>query len=188
MTHSHLAALLAVLLISVGSSSCHFIETADGIAERAKSDMDSVAGMLPAPPPLPHELIQRARSKTSAYPPAEEGGYRYTLRGKRYRVMTREAALSYKETGTASFYGAEAGSQTANGERYDPLAMTAAHKTLPFGSHVRVTNLSNGRSATFRINDRGPFVRGRIIDVSAAGADELGFVSSGVTKVRVEVL
>jgi rare lipoprotein A len=93
------------------------------------------------------------------------------------------------EHGLASWYGGKFhGRRTASGEVYDQNAMTAAHKTLPFGTRVRVTNLKNGRSAVLRINDRGPFVRGRIIDVSRRAADHLGFRVDGVTKVEVQVV
>jgi rare lipoprotein A len=89
--------------------------------------------------------------------------------------------------GVASFYGGrEHGGPTASGERFNMHAMTAAHRTAPLGSHLKVTNLTNGRSVVVRINDRGPFVRGRIIDLSRAAADRLGFVSSGLTRVSVE--
>jgi rare lipoprotein A (peptidoglycan hydrolase) len=92
------------------------------------------------------------------------------------------------QTGQASWYGYEAGNMTATGERYNARAMTAAHRTLPFGTRVRVTNLRSGKSAIVRINDRGPFIRGRIIDLSAAAAEVVGIKSSGVGKVRVDVL
>jgi len=89
--------------------------------------------------------------------------------------------------GIASFYGREEhGGPTASGERFNMHAMTAAHRTAPLGSHLRVTNLRNGRSIVVRINDRGPFVKGRIIDLSRAAADRLGFVSAGLTRVSVE--
>ena len=100
----------------------------------------------------------------------------------------------YTETGIASYYGGEGqgtnfhGRNTANGEVYDMNALTAAHQTLPMPSLVRVTNLENGRSVVLRINDRGPFARGRIIDVSRRSAQLLGFESQGTAKVRVEVL
>jgi len=88
------------------------------------------------------------------------------------------------ETGRASWYGElHHGRPTANGERFDMNALTAAHRTLPFGTNVRVTNNKNGRSVIVTINDRGPFVRGRIIDVSPAAARVLGF--SGLTHVTV---
>jgi len=90
------------------------------------------------------------------------------------------------ETGRASWYALT--SRTASGERCDPNALTAAHRSLPFGTKVKVENLHNGRSVVVRINDRGPFVRGRIIDLTKAAASRLGFVRSGVTSVRVTVL
>lgn len=89
--------------------------------------------------------------------------------------------------GVASFYGrSEHGGPTASGERFDMRAMTAAHRTAPIGSRLRVTNLRNGRSVVVRINDRGPFVKGRIIDLSRAAAEQLDFVRSGVTRVSIE--
>ncbi|MCP4547760.1 MAG: septal ring lytic transglycosylase RlpA family protein [bacterium] len=92
-------------------------------------------------------------------------------------------------TGTASWYGGKYhGRTTANGETFDKNAMTAAHKTLPFGTRVRVTNLGNGRSVVVRINDRGPFIRGRIIDLSRKAAERLGFRKAGLAKVRVEII
>lgn len=92
-------------------------------------------------------------------------------------------------TGVASYYGRKFhGRRTANGERFDMNAMTAAHKTLPFGTRVRVTNPRNGRSVTVRINDRGPFIRGRTIDLSRAAAEELGMISSGHAQVELDVL
>jgi len=93
------------------------------------------------------------------------------------------------EEGLASYYALRFhGRRTASGERYDKDARTAAHRTHPFGTHVRVTNQTNGRTVNVRINDRGPFVRGRIIDLSHAAARELGMVRDGVVQVQVEVL
>jgi rare lipoprotein A len=95
----------------------------------------------------------------------------------------------YSETGIASWYGADFHAKsTANGEVYDMNELTAAHRTLPLPSLVRVTNLENGRSLTLRVNDRGPFARGRIIDVSRRGAQLLGFERQGTAKVRVDIL
>lgn len=97
--------------------------------------------------------------------------------------------FEYSETGIASWYGPGFhGKDTANGETYDQNDLTAAHRTLPMPSAVRVTNLENGRSIVLRINDRGPFARGRIIDVSRRGAQLLGFEKNGVAKVRVDIL
>jgi rare lipoprotein A len=99
----------------------------------------------------------------------------------------KEAVL-FTQTGEASWYGNEGGPLTATGERYNPQGMTAAHRTIAFGSKVRVTNLRSGRSAVVIINDRGPYAGGRIIDLSAAAAEAVGIKSSGVGKVRIEVL
>jgi rare lipoprotein A len=91
--------------------------------------------------------------------------------------------------GSASYYAAKFdGRRTASGERFDNGAMTAAHRTLPFGTLVRVTNLANGRSVVVRINDRGPFTRGRMIDVSRAAADELGLIARGHGMVELAVI
>jgi rare lipoprotein A len=88
------------------------------------------------------------------------------------------------ESGIAYVY-VHSGSKTASGERANPAGLTAAHRTLAFGTHVRVTNRRNGRSITVRINDRGPFVRGRVIDITPAGALSLGF--SGLAPVKLEL-
>ncbi len=97
--------------------------------------------------------------------------------------------FGYRETGIASWYGPGFhGKQTANGEIYDQMALTAAHRTLPMPSLVRVTNLDNGRSIKVRINDRGPFKNGRIIDLSYRAAQLLDFVRAGTAKVNVEIL
>ncbi len=92
-------------------------------------------------------------------------------------------------TGSISFYSEYfRGKRTANGERFDPDAMTLAHRSLPFGTQVKVTNLRNGRSVLLRVNDRGPFVRARIADVSKAAARALGFLRKGVTRAKLEVI
>jgi rare lipoprotein A len=97
--------------------------------------------------------------------------------------------FSYDETGIASWYGADFhGKNTANGEVFDLNELTAAHRTLPLPSVVQVTNLDNGRSIKLRVNDRGPYARGRIIDVSRHAAQLLGFEGSGTAKVRVKIL
>ena len=90
------------------------------------------------------------------------------------------------EIGRASWYSLT--SKTASGERCDPGALTAAHRSLPFGTKVKVENLKNGRSVVVRINDRGPFVGGRVIDLTRAAARRLGFISSGIARVRLTVL
>ncbi len=124
--------------------------------------------------------------------PAGQGGYRKT--GKPYKIAGRtyyplESAGGYDETGVASWYGRDFhGKLTANGERYDMHALSAAHKTLPLPTLVRVTNLENGRSMVVRVNDRGPFVKSRVIDLSYAAAKALGYDEKGTTRVRVQAL
>jgi rare lipoprotein A len=109
----------------------------------------------------------------------------YTVMGKSYYPIPD--ARRYVETGTASWYGTKFhGQATANGESYDLYGMTAAHKTLPLPSYVKVTNLDNGRQVTLRVNDRGPFYSDRIIDLSFAAAKKLGYAESGTARVRVE--
>jgi rare lipoprotein A len=95
----------------------------------------------------------------------------------------------YKTSGKASYYADKfQGRKTASGERYDQNAKTAAHRTLPFGTKVKVTNVKNGRSVVVRINDRGPFVKGRIIDLSRSAFARIGDPRAGVIRVKIEVL
>lgn len=113
--------------------------------------------------------------------------------GKPYQVggiwYYPKADYDYNETGIASWYGPGFdGKRTANGEVFDTNGLTAAHKTLPMPSMVRVTNLENGRSIAVRVNDRGPFSAGRIIDLSRRGAQLLGFIEKGTARVRVEIM
>jgi rare lipoprotein A len=100
-------------------------------------------------------------------------------------------AQSYEAAGQgeASYYGAElAGNRTASGERFDPRAFTCAHRSLPLGTMLRVTNLANGRSVTVRVNDRGPFARSRVLDMSLAAARDIDMVRSGRAIVRLEIV
>jgi rare lipoprotein A len=90
--------------------------------------------------------------------------------------------------GMASYYGNEAGSKTASGAHINPSALTAAHRSLPFGTKVRVTNQNNGRAVVVTINDRGPFVGGRVIDLSTGAAEVIGMKGAGVARVRLEVV
>ncbi len=111
----------------------------------------------------------------------------YTVLGKQYHVMDR--TRGYTEKGTASYYGAKFhGRRTSNQEVYDMYAFTAAHKTLPLPSFARVTNLDNGQSVVVRVNDRGPFHEGRVIDLSYAAAVKLGIVARGTGRVEVRAL
>lgn len=108
----------------------------------------------------------------------------YKVKGKTYTPLA--SAVGYKATGVASWYGAESGNRTASGARFHPHALTAAHKTLPIPSRVRVTNLKNGRSVEVLVNDRGPFKNNRLIDLSRGAAKEIGI--SGLADVSVEYL
>lgn len=123
-----------------------------------------------------------------AVPMPHQGKYKaatYTVLGSRYFPI--QDARHYKATGTASWYGTKFhGLDTANGETFDLYGMTAAHKTLPLPSYVKVTNLDNGRSVTLRVNDRGPFYSDRVIDLSFAAAKKLGYAEKGVARVTVE--
>jgi rare lipoprotein A len=98
----------------------------------------------------------------------------------------KEAATPLASHGVASFY--TEGTKTANGEKFDTHELTAAHRTLPFGTRLRVTNVATGRSVTVRVNDRGPFVPGRDVDVSYSAAETLGMVARGIAKVKLDVV
>ncbi|MBC9249261.1 hypothetical protein A9179_03115 [Pseudomonas alcaligenes] len=123
-----------------------------------------------------------------AVPMPHYGAYKanpYTVLGKTYYPLND--ARRYSALGTASWYGTKFhGQATANGEAYDLYGMTAAHKTLPLPSYVRVTNLENGKSVIVRVNDRGPFYSDRIIDLSFAAAKKLGYAEVGTARVKVE--
>jgi rare lipoprotein A len=146
------------------------------------------AAPTPVPPPPPANVggigdaVPREEPRSaSGNPPF------YEVAGHRYVVLA--SAAGYHERGVASWYGADFhGLRTATGERYDMFAMTAAHKTLPIPCYARVTNLSNGRSIVVRINDRGPFVSNRIIDLSYTAAIKLDMVRNGTAFVQVEAL
>lgn len=119
-------------------------------------------------------------------PPAQLGGFEpYRVRGRTYVPLKKWE--KYKEIGVASWYGGRFhGRTTANGERFDSReALTAAHRTLPFNVCAQVEHIPTGRSVMVRINDRGPFARGRLIDLSRAAAEELGVVNAGLVRVRI---
>ncbi|PIE60992.1 MAG: septal ring lytic transglycosylase RlpA family lipoprotein [Desulfobacterales bacterium] len=122
------------------------------------------------------------------YPLGTPGTQRpYTIKGKQYVPLS--TAQGYVETGRASWYGRKFhGRKTSNGETYNMYDMTAAHKTLPMNTWVKVKNLDTGKTITVRINDRGPFVAGRIIDLSYTAAKRIGMVGPGTARVRVTAL
>ena len=141
---------------------------------------DSVPGDIPDVDRIPEPTVRNE-------PKSRYGNRSYSVLGKRYQVL--ENAEGYDEVGIASFYGNKFhGRRTSNLEVYDMYAFTAAHKTLPLPSYARVTNLDNGRSIVVRVNDRGPFHPGRIIDLSYAAAVKLGYRDKGTARVEVKGL
>jgi peptidoglycan lytic transglycosylase len=140
-------------------------------------DLETIDGLSPK------EAIAQGRVKTSPY----------VVGGRRYVPMSVGESRSYRQTGLASWYGYETyhqkgGHMTANGEAFNPRGLSAAHKYLPLPTFVRVTNLENHRQIVVRVNDRGPFVKDRIIDLSAGAARKLGFYKKGTARVLVETV
>lgn len=134
-------------------------------------DLDTIADAVPRDEPL------------AAYGNMPE----YEVLGTVYRRL--ETSEDYEEEGTASWYGEEfQGRRTSSGEPYDMYGMTAAHRTLPLPSYVEITNLDNGNRVVVRVNDRGPFHGGRLIDVSYAAAHRLGMLGHGTARVRIRAL
>ena len=159
------------LVLSVFLSGCTAMEVAIDLAKKSSRDAKDTAS----------SLLGGVKAQ-----PRYKIGNPYEVNGIWYYP---ERDLSYDETGIASWYGDQfAGKLTANGEIFEPDIVSAAHKTLPMPSVVRVHNLDNGRSLVVRINDRGPFVSGRIIDLSREAARLLGFKDQGIARVRVQVM
>ncbi|MEZ8824850.1 septal ring lytic transglycosylase RlpA family protein [Vibrio amylolyticus] len=132
--------------------------------------------------------VEHIEDAVPQYEPYSLGGNgNYTLRGNDYTIIKN--AKGFTESGQASWYGKKFhGHLTSNGEIYDMYSMTAAHKTLPIPSYVKVTNTDNGKSTIVRVNDRGPFHEGRIIDLSYAAAYKLDVIKSGTANVDIEVI
>ena len=154
---------------------------------------DYVAGGLYAPhipdsaPDAILDIDAIPEPEVKAEPRSRVGNRSYAVLGTRYQV--RDSAEGYVEEGMASYYGKKFhGRLTSNQEVYDMYAFSAAHKSLPLPSYVRVTNLSNGKSVVVRVNDRGPFHAGRVIDLSYAAATKLGFTNPGTARVEVQAL
>lgn len=113
----------------------------------------------------------------------------YRVKGKKYTTLSSDKAKDLTQTGLASWYGPGFhGKKTANGEIYNQNALTAAHKTLPLSSKVKVTNLENNKTVTLRVNDRGPYYGNRILDLSKEAARKLGVLPKGIAKIRLQVL
>jgi len=145
-----------------------------------------IADRQPAPaPPAPAETIDNAKRDTTVPPSSPPAA----AHPKHAKTPQAPAPVGYTEEGNASWYGNPFhGRRASNGEVYDMYKLTAAHRTLPFETMVRVTNLNNGKTTTVRITDRGPFVDNRIIDLSQAAAREIESIGPGIVPVRIEVL
>lgn len=142
----------------------------DGPPARSRVDVATIADAIPRQEPL-----------------SEQGNQPYVVNSNTYYPLID--ASGYRERGVASWYGKKFhGKRTSSGERYDMYAMTAAHKTLPLPTYVGVRNLSNGRSVIVRVNDRGPFIQNRLIDLSYAAAAKLGIVRTGTGIVEVQAI
>ncbi len=164
--------LLVALAILAVVASCASNKAQDGPPKSGSSQIEG----------LPADAVPRPEVK-SRY----GNGPNYEVFGKPYTVMP--SALGYKERGVASWYGKKFhGKRTSSWEVYDMYAMTAAHKTLPLPTYVRVRNLSNNRSIVVRVNDRGPFVDNRVIDLSYSAAQKLDMISTGTSLVEVEAI
>jgi rare lipoprotein A len=133
-------------------------------------------------------VSQRSERGASRQASFEPTATRHVAVAKRHTPFARRDAADTRiaSSGMASFY--TEGTRTASGEKFNTLELTAAHPTLPFGTKLRVTNAATGRSVTVRVNDRGPYVPGRVVDVSYSAADALGMVGKGVAKVKLDVV
>ncbi len=183
--------LLTVVLAGLSLSACGTVGAAAGLAGDVAEGGYNVAAGTVRLGARATGLTGGSRSGASVRvdnpAPIVSGTMRpYQIRGRWYHPAEDP---DYEEIGMASWYGPGFdGRPTATGERFDQNALTAAHKTLPLPGLVEVTNLDNGRTVVLRLNDRGPFVDGRIIDLSRGAADELGLLQRGVGRVRVRYL
>jgi rare lipoprotein A len=168
---------------------------AGGMTPRLRPVLAWTGGMLAAvvltaacaPRRVPVDIESVPDAVPRNEPPSRTGNNPYVALGQRYVPMTR--ADGYRERGTASWYGKKFhGKRTSSGDKYDMYKMTAAHRTLPLPSYVRVTNMENGRSVVVRVNDRGPFLHDRLIDLSYAAAYKLDIIGTGTGHVEVQTV
>jgi rare lipoprotein A (peptidoglycan hydrolase) len=195
----------AIATCVVGTLSALTAGFASGHADRSQRAGAARASVFDSPyyqiRPGCTDKCYKQSTRKARYKTARHAKNRYATRHAHLRVFSAGAprsglrrsipqnALSYRAEGKASWYGENFhGRRTANGEIYDMGALSAAHRTLPFASYVRVTNLENQRSVVLRVNDRGPYHGNRLIDVSVRAAKYLGFYDQGLAKVRVEAL
>jgi peptidoglycan lytic transglycosylase len=171
-----------------------------GLGSFGCASHNPVTGRQPppsTPSPTPESTEESAKRSTDVPPPpagssgdaATAGGKSGARPGKHSKAAQPPAPVGYSEEGNASWYGVPFhGRRASNGEIYDMYKLTAAHRTLPFDTVVRVTNLNNGKSAVVRITDRGPFVENRVIDLSFAAAQQIESIGPGVVPIRLEVI
>lgn len=178
-------AVLLSALVTVTSCSSRFV-AGDQLSDDPQASRYSIAQDRAPDTALAAHQIETTEPRKE---PLSKHGNKspYTVNGKTYRIMA--SADGYREEGIASWYGAKFhGHTTSNGEIFDMNKISAAHKTLPLPTWVKVTNLDNGKSINIRVNDRGPFHGGRIIDLSYAAAVKLDYQDKGVARVRVETI
>jgi rare lipoprotein A len=176
-----LSLLLAVTLASCASTPPPVSSSSSSQQGRYQMDKDSGA-LEPIDLSQVRPVVPKVETRTAAGNKSP-----YVINGVTYRVLESEAG--YSEVGMASWYGRKFhGHLTSNGERYDMFQLSAAHTRLPIPSYIRVTNLDNGKSIIARVNDRGPFHPGRVVDLSYAGAVMLDYAGKGTARVRVEAI
>jgi rare lipoprotein A len=171
-TATRAARLVAVALSAAALSACVQTPFAGQNLASRQMRVETAAEPEQVRPQIAEKpVVQRRRVAAQADRPKAD----------RPKASTRDAS-----TGLASFY--RHGNKTASGEKFDATQLTAAHPTLPFGTRLRVTNVNNGQSVTVRVNDRGPFIPGRVVDVSHSAAEALGMTGAGITKVKLDVV
>ena len=176
----------ALRIVAATAALCLFAHSTTTSAKDAHSD-----GALSQNKKHIHQRADKPHLKSHRFS-AHRRSHRYAARRKLHRLArrsepTRNALSGARDfSGTASFYSE--GSRVASGGRFDPILLTAAHRTLPFGTRVWVTDLISERSVIVTINDRGPFVRGRVLDLSLGAARALGMLGRGVTRIRASVM
>lgn len=185
MTKMIVSALVAAILMAFGTMSAEAATTRDDGHSVRKASLHHKSRHYRTAHRHTYRTVHR-RSTSDDYADDDDsfGDSRPQRRGTGRRQLHSLSGGSM--TGVASFYSEP--QRTASGGRFNPNAMTAAHRTLPFGTRVRVTSLSSGRSVNVTINDRGPYVGGRVIDLSSAAAGAIGMRSAGVARVKLEVL
>lgn len=178
--------LLLVLLCALALPACSNFNAKPGSSGSGPYEMDSDAA--PLPEQIPQDVVNTPDAVPKDEPKSTSGNAStYEVFGQTYEV--RKSAENFRERGYASWYGRKFhGHKTASGERYDMFAMTAAHKTLPLPTYVRVTRVETGKSIVVKVNDRGPFHKGRIIDLSYAAAAKLGMLGHGEALVEIEAV